>query len=174
MITDRKLISGEKEVESFLNSASLAGLNVIELLWKKLSPSVKIHMGFDVPVFHFNGNNSRGSIDVDRSIGVSFQDGQTLFYPDKANYCWGYVADTKRNRDMIMKSLKTGWFRVQDKAIEKEILDEARNRGISTDVVRQEIIEVKHSGQEKMMMQTLKEKEKEIADLNAKLKALEV
>jgi len=165
MVMQRKLLSGETETEELLNRASQTGLNVIELLLRNKRSSPKIFMGFDVPEFQDGVLNPS----IDATASVTYIQKQVLFNPDKDGFCWGYVIDTPKNRDMIAKSLKTGWFRITDKKIEDEIKQYAEEHGIDLIIRESNLIKVKKTPKEEKLEVALEKAQKEMLELKKAL-----
>jgi chaperone required for assembly of F1-ATPase len=126
-------------------------------------------LGFKVPVFIKNRSTSA---EAAISTDVEYVSKQVLFYPDSDNLCWGYVVDIPENRKVLVNSLSAGWYKIVDKATEKEISDMAVAKGKSIKPIEKEVMRVK-GDKEKTLTDALNKKDQELEELKAKLEKLE-
>ena len=122
---------GDKEVESMIGTSALLGVDLIEVMWipRTGNPrwAVAKIAGFLFPIVR-NVDPTKEDITAD-----SWIDGTLKFYPDPNGRCWGYIYDCPENREKIYNSMSTGWFRVVDKKLRDELIEEAKAKGIKTD-----------------------------------------
>ena len=99
---NRKLVSGDIEVEKFIDNATQADVDVIEMLWYKVRKSSPKILGVEVPhVSVKSKGNFVSAIDFDVQWNKS---GLLKFYPDRNARCWGYIADTEKNRGILVST----------------------------------------------------------------------
>jgi len=169
-IIPKKFMTGENEVEAIFENASLLGVELIEVYWNRLSPSVHKVIGYKVPIVsHQNPNYFEAQV----NINSEWVDGTLKFFPDKNLRCWGYIYDTEENRHLVRTSLSTGWYTVADKKVRKELEDEAREAGFEVDVAEKPLMNVKKTVRERNAEQHANEIEKKYKEMIVKTKLLE-
>jgi hypothetical protein len=171
MVVLKKLDGGgDKALEKMVEDASVIGCDLIELLWltKNGQPrwSIAQIIGFKYPVVGKAGNL------LDDVQAESWVDGTVKFYPDVNGRCWGYIFDTKENRELIYSSLSNGWFRIVDKTLREEIMKEASERGFKTEPTSKKEEMIKKTNRELVAEKRAKTLEKELEETKKKLEAL--
>jgi len=131
MPLEERLMSGDKEIKDLYYKCSLAGLNVIKLLWNRPRQSNAYVTGFEIPVFE---KQVKRNISDSTNLNIKFIVGGVRFYIDDMSNVWGYVVDTAYNRTILMKSFKTGWYRIVDQNVRNEILAEAKINKIDVEL----------------------------------------
>ena len=105
---------------------------------------------------------------ITSTIGVEIiSDGIVKFYPDQKNVRWGYVLNTKKNKEILAAELKNRTFIIQDANILRELQDIAREKNWPTEYVEREV-----SATEGVIIKedpVLAEKEREIEELKRQL-----
>lgn len=155
-----KIITGENDVERIYQMASRKGVDVIKLLWSRRGESVARVTGFYVPVL--NEKDKQNSMiqkharveSVSVAVGMEF--GELNFYPDSDGFRWGYVLDTKENREVLMYGLKKPWYTIQNENVREKIISMAEAEGLPT-----EYSKVTHEYVKKTQEQSDLEKENE-------------
>lgn len=173
MITVKKLGGGgDIAVTTMINNAAMLGVDIIELLWiprNKLPHMGVIRVsGYKTPIIDAGAN-----IYEDGSPSSDWVDGTLKFYPDDNGHCWGYVYDTKDNRDLIASSLANGWYRIVDSKIKDEIIKYAKSMGYRTEPYPTTQILVKKNSVEKAAEARIKEMQEAEFALKEKLRLLE-
>jgi hypothetical protein len=172
-ITNRKIMSGNKEVEDLFNAAAQSGHDVIELIWKKFRPSVAKHWGFEVPTVSDKSVSASNTLEVNLATDVKVECGYTLFYPDENNRCWGYIIDTPINRYKLARSIKTGWFLIVDPKIREEVTKMAADKGWPTEALEKPKYGEKVSNKEKQLTRKLEETQAKLSEYQLKIATLE-
>lgn len=162
----RNLIHDEGKIEQLFDDCSFAGINLVELCWSEISPDPICYYGFEVP--KFNTKNT-GDFSSDIDMNIKFVDEPIMFNPDGRERCWAYVADTKKNREVLVNSLGTGWYRIVDQDFRNEIIDMANRQGKDTTVRAKPTVGIKQSQREKEATNKLEELESKVKELTAAL-----
>lgn len=132
---NEKLLSGIKEVNKLYTNATLAGVDVIKLLWRKQGIPYARVSGFELLVGISKGSTFEESMNGGKPI---YDNGPVEFFPDdgdgdpKESRCWGYIPKTKRNMLKLASSLKKRWFGIIDPAIREEAIALAEEKGWPT------------------------------------------
>lgn len=150
---ERFLLSGgNEELPALRSAATMAGLNVIELLWTKTGRprkgSVTKIAGFEKVVMPRGA--SRNLLSDENYGKARYTDCVTYFYPDNENLNYGYIVDTEKNRGQLARLLKCGWVRIMDPKVLEEVKGLARELGLPTERVAKEQIKVKKSVRERL------------------------
>jgi hypothetical protein len=124
---------GDKDVERMMENASVLGLDLIELLWIKDGSNPR-HDVVTVVGYEFPNIGKINPLE-DSVKAESWVDGILKFYPDAQGRCWGYVYDTLVNREKIITSLSSGWYRVVDKSTKEALVKEAEDKKIQTEII---------------------------------------
>ena len=129
---ERSFVEGGPDIKKFLELASNAGIDTIELMWNDLRKQSAQIIGVEYPSVYVRKNEKRsGRVD----FNVSWIDGDIRFYPDQNDRCYGYLADTENNRIFLAKMIMHDKFMVVDPSIRKEIEALAKEKGYQTTVV---------------------------------------
>jgi hypothetical protein len=129
-----KLAGGEKDVQKIFQNAGRKGVDVIKLIWSKRGMANASCVGFFVPVLARQDNQQRNFdrvTNVDQMVEMEY--GEVIFYPDNEGIRFGYILDTEKNRNVLVNTLTTGWFTIQNERIRNEIIDVAQEKGLGTE-----------------------------------------
>lgn len=143
---NEELSSGENETKELFRNATLAGLNIIKLLWGKARVSNARLTGYEMPKFGKRRVGDPTSVDID--LDVKFVRGMLNFYLDRSGRAWAYVIDTPHNRKVMESSFRSGWYRIVDPAIREQVLQAAKANGIKTEKDVEENYEIKKTPRE--------------------------
>ena len=164
---------GNEEVPVLEGIASMAGYELIELMWTKNGRSRNGSVGrvhcFDVPVS--SGRRKMKLDDGDAKLKII--SGITRFYPDGNNYNWGYVVDTENNRRKLANSFKTGWFKIMNVRIRDEIKELADEMGLSTSKLDKPTVNIKKTVREIKADEGTRKVQKELDESNKRMCELE-
>jgi len=169
MINTKRLSGGgDTVVEKMMENSALIGSDLIELVWtprnKQKRFAVARVVGFKVPIVDSN-------LDItENDITAGWVDGSINFYPDAAGNCWGYVYDSKENRQLLAESLSNGWFRIVDKKIREEVVSLAKEMDLNVEAAHIVEVLVKKSTREIAAEDHSKFLQQKVADLEEKLK----
>lgn len=161
------LLTNEKQVKEFYNKCTVAGINVIKLLWAKTRQANASVTGFEIPKFKAPSGVSGTSVDLD--LNVTWIRGGVNFNVDKDGRCWAYIADTAINRDILARSFSRNWYRIVDNTLRNELLKLAKEKGYETTIAKKPEINIKISPREKEAVNKVDELTKQIAELQEKL-----
>jgi hypothetical protein len=132
-IGNRKLVTGEAEVRRFIDRCTQSGIDVFELCWTFFRKDTPCIVGLDEPIIT-KGGSTNFVATMDYTVNYN-QDGILRFYPDEEDTCWGYLADTNRNREWLAGTLKNGWFKIVDGHARDEIKKLAIELNEPTEVI---------------------------------------
>jgi len=169
--TNRKLQTGENIVEKIFDNASMLGIDVIEVCWSRSRDQVTDVCGFKVPIVTMNETD-----DVEADITATdsrWVDGTLQFFPDQNKRCWGYVYDNEINRKKLTKSLAVGWFFIVDKAVRKEIEEQAETLGLPIIKHEKPKMNIKVSKREKEAVSHADATERKLAEMQEKMLELQ-
>jgi hypothetical protein len=166
----RKLGANKEAVEALFDASASVGVDLIELLWNFLRPSVREVMGYEVPIITQGGI---GDFSAEISTNCDWVEGTTQFFPDVNNRCWGYVFNTEKNRKLLMDSLGNNWFSIADQKVKKEIVDLAEANGLPTTPVPKTVVGIIKTVREKEAEKTIERERKEKMELLKRLKEVE-
>jgi hypothetical protein len=170
MLTRRKFATGDKEVDSIFDTASIIGVNVIEILRTKLSAAPSRIVGYEVPKV----SQSVKNFSVDLNTNVKWVTEQVWFYPSDIpkeqdeKMCYGYVFDTPANRRKLAQSMKTGWFKIVDQNIRQEIEQLAKEIGESIEVIAKPELGIKLTAREKKSMSEVDKLKQKLIEMEQK------
>jgi len=164
---------GNEEIPVLEGNASLAGYDMIELMWTKngkpRNGSVgKIHC-FEIPVLRGRRKGNLGDDNVDSKM-VS---GTVKFYPDDAGYNWAYVVDSPNNRKKLANSFKTGWYKIMNIRTRDEIKKLAEEMGLSTSKLDKPKVNIKKTVREIKADENTRKVEKELDESKQRMADLE-
>jgi len=170
----RNVLSGEASIERIYDTASMLGLDVIELCWSDHTSAIQDVCGGKVPVIDSIGVGSV-SEELENS-SARWIEGKTMFYPDRANRAWGYVYDIPENRLMLAECLGVSWWIIVDKRVRDEVIELAKERGLATEAIPKPQMNIKISKREreatehaKNLASRLEDYEDKLAQLRAEL-----
>lgn len=149
---------GDTEVQRMIESATALGIDLIELVWNKKRADLAQIVGFKEPVFS-SMSPLDTEIQADKWIDTTLK-----FYPDQNQFCWGYVFDIPENRELLQTSLSNGWFKIVDKRIRDEIVQEAQAKGLKTDITPKREVNVRKTEREKLAEKKTKATEDKLQD----------
>lgn len=141
-IYQRKLGAVVKNrLEGQIDSAAQAGVEMIELLWNQLDAYSTTVVGVqELKVEHVAQGIGRNTLQLRKTW---IEDGELVFWPEMGSpvienkcRCYGYLADTKKNRLVLADMIRFNKFTIIDEKIRKEIFDLAKSEGIDTIIVR--------------------------------------
>lgn len=173
MIIPKELLGeGNDEVKKILTLASTVGCDVIELLWVPDNGQPRFAVaevsGYKKPVVGDAGFSVEDDIKVDGWVDYTLK-----FYPDVNGRCWGYVYDTPENRELLYRSFSNNWFRVVDKKVREELLKEAHDKEIDTEIPDKIKINVKVTKREREAEDKVKATERKLEEAKKRMKELE-
>lgn len=163
---------GDKAVPQMVESASMLGIDLIELMWiprngQRRSSVAQIN-GFRVPIM---GEINYLSDNIEANGWI---DSTLKFFPDNNGTCWGYVFDTPENRELLYRSFNNGRFRIVDKKVRDEIYTEALDRGFSVTPPERVEVMVKASIREHKADEKAKELERKLKEMEIEKQKLEI
>ena len=161
----RKLLSEYviEPLELMMEDVEFKGYNFIEVRHPEQGNTTRKIIGLDeakVQTVRVPGS----PVPIVSNIKI-VKDGVVHFYPDQRFHRYGYVLDTKRNREWLSECLGDDTYKATDRDIQKQIEKLAKERGLPTVPVRS--IGSKDIGYGR------KDTEKEEEILNERIKELE-
>lgn len=141
-IYQRKLgLTVKNRLEEQIESATQAGVEMVELLWNQLDAYNTTVVGVqELRVEHIATGVGRSTLQLRKTW---IEDGELVFWPEVNSpvvegkcRCYGYLADTTTNRLWLAEMIRYNKFTIVDETIRKQISALAEKEGMETTFVR--------------------------------------
>ena len=168
-INERKLKSQKTHdtIAQTIGDAEAAGINYIELRQTKVNPVGIQYVGIEeFKMKQVFDRNMGGTLRITPNL---IKDGSLNFHADIRDVCYGYIADTEKNRQFLAYSLASGRFTITDSKIKHEIESLAVKIGVPTSPTRRKAFDEVVSNKEAIKVKDL---EFELAEAKRQIEIL--